>query len=396
MEEFVSHLQNDILLHALQKLPEKEYEQFKSSVELYMKMTFLSIQSRQKMIMNDVKKYITNVTIVLRNGKIKVNKYILSIIPYFDYLFENDHEEFVYIDTTLECMNIIIDSVYFSTLDTHKINIYNIVEILRMMDMLLYHRYIDQIIKVLDCLSPVLITILLQDENEKDLVLLEMIIYNMMVVNNDSKLKNVIYHFKKCKKYMFSFLDWPNIFDNDQQLSKIVETRQYHFFDKSSIDPLIILTTLINELPYENCYYDAYSSQNVYKSSNINDIDTDNTYFIIKTYYPVFHCFKLKSCAYPGHHRSLSDELIINLDESIDLTLGDTILMAYNEKLDINDKYEIVGMYKLFQDSRILTTKLKFLPNLQYILKFDKPIKDEQFTTWSMKEEIYENLNYDM
>lgn len=385
MEEFLAHVD----LSILEKLPEKEYAQFKSSVELYMKMTFLPIQSRHQMIMNDVKKYITNVTIVLRNGKIKANKYILSIIPYFDYLFENNHEEFVYIDTTVQCMNVIIDSVYFSTLDTLNINIGNIVEILRLMDMFLYHRYIDQMIRVLECLSSVLITDLLQHENEKDLVLLEMIIYHMMVVNNDSKLKKVIEKFKKCTKYMFSFLDWPHIFESDQQLNKIVETRQFQFFDKSSIDPLIILTTLIHELPYENCYYDAYSSQNVYKSSTIDDIDTDNTYFIIKSYYPVFHCFKLSSCKYPRHTITSTDEITISLDKSIDLTLGDTILMA-NETFDINDQYEIVDMYKLFADLRIPTTKLKFLPNLQYILKFDKPIKDEQFTTWVMKEEIYE------
>lgn len=389
MEEFLAHVD----LSILEKLPEKEYIQFKSSVELYMKMTFLPIQSRHDMIMNDVKKYITNVTIVLRNGKIKANKYILSIIPYFDYLFENDHEEFVYIDTTVQCMNIIIDSVYFSTLDTLNINIGNIVEILRLMDMFLYHRYIDQMIRVLECLYSVLITDLLQHENEKDLVLLEMIIYNMMVVNNDARLKKVIEKFKKCTKYMFSFLDWPNIFSSDKQLRKIVETRKFQFFDKSSIEPLLILTTLIHELPYENCYYDAYSSQNVYKSSTINDIDTDNNYFIIKSYYPVFHCFKLSSCEYPRHttaSTASTDELTIILVKSIDLTVGDNILMAYNETIDINDKYEIVGMYKLFEDLRILTTELKFLPNLNYILKFDKPIKDEEFTTWLMKEEIYE------
>jgi len=114
-------------------------EKLKQSVELYMKMEFLPMQSRYVMIINDIKKYNNDIILILQNGTLKVNKNILTIIPYFKNLFEIFEENIneIYLKTTVELMMLIIESIYFQDINVHKIHTIDIIDLLELIDMLM-------------------------------------------------------------------------------------------------------------------------------------------------------------------------------------------------------------------------------------------------------------------
>ena len=69
--------------------------------------------SKYIMIINHIKKTVVDIRLILNNGYIDAYKPILSLIPYFEYLFENsDDIKEIRLHTSVEAMSIIIDSIY--------------------------------------------------------------------------------------------------------------------------------------------------------------------------------------------------------------------------------------------------------------------------------------------
>lgn len=389
MEAFFNHVKSTNLpLHDVLKTLD-----ITNTVNLYTKLEFLGDVQRHAMIMNDIKNTIQGFKIILNNGTILVNKAILSIIPYFKDMFE-DCDDFlteVSIDASYEAMTIIINSVYFDHIKLHK---NSIIEVIRLMDLFRYNNHLRTVIYFLYNQSSYVIHKALKEKNVNQLVLLEMVLRHMLIYGSDQdKIRiNMMLsnNFRCCTDYMFSFSGWCEMFSMDQQINNIMLTKKYEMFNKMKINPKTVLKYLIDALSETDVYYDVYEAENVYyniNSINYNDIDSDFSYIIIKSYYPQFHYISIKNFEYEKHNIINGNNTFkIILNKSLNnITIGSKLIIA-KDKIDLNDIYEITYIHKIMNDVLIPTTRLTYLTNIIYMITVDKPLMLTNVDSWHVQE----------
>lgn len=391
MEAFFNHVKTTNLpLHDVLKTFD-----ITTIVDFYAKLKFLGDVERHAMIMNEIKNTMHDLKLILNNGDILVNKAIVSIIPYFKDMFEDCDASSadVSIDASYEAMTIIVDSVYFPYI---KLDTKTIIEVVSLMDMFRYHDHLRTIVYFLYDQSLYIIHKALKDENVNHLVLLEMVLRHMLIYGIDidkKRINNILRTgFRSCINYMFSFSGWYEMFTLEQQIDTILLTKKYEMFNKLKFDPKIVLKYLIDAIPETDVYYDVYESKNVYfNTNNINydDIDSDFSYIIIKSYYPQFHYISIKNFEYEKHNIKIwNNTFKIILNKSLtNITIGSKLIIA-QFKIDLNDIYEITYIHKIMNDVLIPTTRLTYLTNIIYMITLDKPLMSTDVDFWHVQEFI--------
>lgn len=405
METFLEYVKtlDESLFTALSKLPLDEYIEFNKTVELYMKMVFVPIHHRFDMIMNDIRKHLNNMTLILTDGELRVNQSIISIIPYFEYLFEHDTPDtsiqYVKIDFPVNVMKIIIEWVYFHTFDSTKIPINLIVDILNAMDVMLYHEFSEAMIKQLNKTIKLLICDYYAEQELDKLLLLEHLIYNLKIIHPTINID--ISHFRICKKYICHFTHLA-MFDPQEQYDAIIASGHYHHFNRSTVKPKKVLKALIDLCPESECFFDVM---------NCNKIVVRNEYFpidhvklngaqeiiIIHSYQPVFHYTIYKKFKYPTHHLEIgSTEMFIELEKSLDIDVFSSTIVILNEKINFKDPlYNIKEMYRLFKNggtviNTVPANSLKYCKNTDYLLILDEPLQTDHGLTYIVGQHRYE------
>jgi hypothetical protein len=388
MNEFLNYLDeyNHALYCVIGSLTDDDYKSLEKIAELYMKMTFFTLPDKINMIMNDFKNNVTNVKIIFMDGELKAHKSILSLIPYFELLFEDCIGDVVYFNASIKNMNIIINSVYFNYINTLLINEYNVFDILLLFDMLMYCK--DNLTFLLKKYIGPIIQQLLMDDNKFKLRLFENIITNM--TNKDNKMcldKIIKTNFKNCHDYMFLFVRFDEMFDKHEIINYIIKYEKYDYFNQlKEVDPKIILNHLIEIFHDKDCYYDIFTADCVYyNTENIFEADEDCEYIIIKSYFPL-HYIKLNHFAYPNHiMEEGEDEINIQLDKSSDVTVGSKLVIVTDDMLFLN-YYEITSIHKKIGDRLIPTTQLKYFPSIRHILTLNRPLTTDHGATWIMED----------
>lgn len=403
MEAFLEYVKNldESLFNALTKLPLDEYIEFRKTVELYMKMKFAPIHHRFDMIMNDLRNHLNNITLVLLNGEVSVNKTIISIIPYFQYLFEHESVKHIKINFTVNIISILIDWVYFHTFDSSKIHVSSILQLLNAMDIMLYHEFSEAMIKLLEKTIKILIHDYYNNEELDNLLLLEHLIYNLKIIHPTINFDNIVLAFNVCKKYICHFTH-INIFDPEEQYDAIMKSGNYNHFNRSTVDPKNVLEALIDFYPESECYYDVYNSKTiVVQCQNYTDkiiLNDSKEYMMIHSYEP-FHYTKYKKFNYPRHTLYIdTNEIIIELSKSLNVPIGSCIVIADNDKdvIFLNSPiYTITEIHRRFKIDddvvNIVTAdELKCYKNTDYLLTLDKPLHTDKGITFIVTEHIYE------
>jgi hypothetical protein len=404
MEAFLDYVKklDESLFNALTKLPLDEYSEFNKTVELYMKMKFAPIHHRFDMIMNDLRNHLNNITLVLLNGEVSVNKTIISIIPYFEYLFEHESVKHIKINFTVNTLSILIDWVYFHTFDSNKIPVSSNLQLLNAMDMMMYHEFSEAMIKLLEKTIKILIHDYYNNEELDNLLLLEHLIYNLKIIHPTINFDNIVSAFSSCKKYICHFTH-INVFDSEDQYDAIMKLGNYKHFNRSTVDPKKVLEALIDFYPESECYYDVYNSKTiVVQNQNTNKIILNNSkeYMVIHSYEP-FHYTKYKKFNYPTHVLNIdTNEIIIKLSKSLNVPIGSCIVIADNDKdvfvIDLKSPiYTITEIHRRFKidDTTydiMMTNELKYYKNIDYLLTLDKPLHTDEGITFIVTEHIYE------
>ncbi len=355
-------------------------DEFVQTVNLYSNLIFLTEDIRHNMIMNDIKKTMTNVKLILNNGEIDCHKSILSIMPYFKILFEDCEGDVIYLDASLESMTIIINALYFTFINLDSSNL---MDVMILFDMFMYQRYTVQLTYHL--YKNNIITFLLRHNNINQLLILELLLHHMLIDRKDDILiKKLINQFSSCEKYMFYFTHWTTIFTKEQQLNQIVIQEKYEMFNRSIIEPKIILKLLIDQFIHSDCYYDVYQLPDYYFTKE----NEDENYIIIKSYYPKFHYIRIEDTKYKNHSIHVNTNKIdLDLNRSLDYKIGSKFLFSMSSKLR-QDIYEITDIHKIINNQLVPAKQLKFLENIKYQLTFNRPFLEDYDYSWTIEEII--------
>lgn len=362
-------LENNKDLHDI-LINKREYDDL---IKKYDHINFLSSSVKNYMIMNYIKSYHPDMTLKCKEGDIKCHRYILNILPYFNLMFQDsEFSSIIEVDFNYIATKIVIDSIYFTSIENLKIN--NIYDVLYIMDKTMYNisNVYDECLKYLCDHLEFIIQYELVNDRIDHIKNIERIIRQSHNQQLKLKLKTA---FQCCNKYLLSFNKWKEMFTVEQQLDGLMETKQYDLLHELPIKDVIKYMT--NKFIYCDSYNKLYNAVmleniNIYMMDKLKD--PKKYMYLIKNYYPALSYHSLVNmclqCASKNENIiKLKFKIVIN-----EIKINSQLWIG-NENDDIEQNiYTIVKIFKILNDIEIECDTLNYRYDLVYKLVVDKPI----------------------
>ena len=334
-------------------------------------------------------------------------KFMLRFIPYFDMLF-NDVEitDSITISQNYEITKIIIMMLHNQNIKS-LVTKENAINIILQMDLWLMRDHYKMLIKHISGIIEDVIKDELEQKNYEKIVLFNKILKNLPnekshhVKNyknkekkESNKLQEKMLELDVWNEHIFIFNHWNLLFNDNQKLKAIFDTKQYELLNISNITPAKVIIELAKRDFTNDFYYYIYDNCDVSFIANHNDTHNIqnriiNKRCIISQYYPKFVYYK---------YENLNDNFIMVINNiitdkiNISVSIGDKLLHCNNnyfETCEVTEIIKINNKAKVEVKNTVPNNLTNCIQNIYYEIYVDKNL-----TNYSGGHHIFKITSY--
>jgi hypothetical protein len=313
----------------------------KGIVMNYVVMDDITVNECLSMIMADIyNNNFSDFAINFPNNKsLKCLKIILRTIPYFDMIFQEfDMKESIDLDTDYNLTILLVKSLYVPIIN--EIKIHNFTDLCLLMDKYLMKDNFNEMLVFAKNNIKDIIKYLLNSKQFDSILNLYNVLnstQNSILLDNPDgllaikNLKEIIGDIFKVDfgETMFIFKNWSDLFEDETKIQTIQLLGKYELLNESKINPVKVLSLLIN-LNFSNAIYNHIYNKIKYENAiveycliNITKYTVGVTTINIHSYYPVF---KYK----------IITHVPVGIIEIMDQTKEHGIIIAYKNHSPLN------------------------------------------------------------